>query len=168
MTTEEVSKRRAELRALRERKGAEVGLLNEEISARKDYLKSKGIPVNSDERIIELRQRVTVLVGQLTEVNSEMRKLPQEVAKRKPLPHRPNGTGNPGTLFRNCTPFEQRILGLMIGEIGQERYRELLTIAKGDAKAKAPNPTARFCEMTHDDFDKMMRRNSNQFAGSEI
>lgn len=117
--------------------------LTRQISARRQALKAYGQSRAKDPVCARLSLDAAEINARLAQIKLELSRMTPPPAPKPVQPEppcaRPAGQGseiNPHGMFQTVNSWERRLLGLMIAEIGDERYRELKKLAAYDAKWK--------------------------------
>lgn len=179
----------------------DYAVMTRRITARKQALKAYGQSKHYDSTLQAMSLHASEISARLTQIKVRLSQItpPAPVKPEKPEPpcKRPEGQSkeiNPHGLFQSMNAWERRLLGLMIAEIGDERYKELKKLAAYDKKYKAgpapcystwvSEPPANMNDeadslvwekeperpgekksepMRFEEFDRMMRSNSNNW-----
>ena len=124
-----------------------------------------------------LNEELKALNKERKKINKDIANLPKAPVVKKPRGERPLNRVVMGSEFRDCNGFERRLALLMAYEIGPARYAELKRQASDDTRNHETDfytggVRPRWDDVCrkqddHEDFERMMRNNRNQYAGSE-
>ena len=171
------------LKAEIDQKKKVASLLTAKITVRKMEVEALGysskMSNTPDTQLRQMQEKAAALNAELHQLKVKYKALkalvpePPQAPKPKPTCSRNVVLGEE---FRDCSAYERKLALLMVNEIGQKRYEELrrqakasettVTVARYETVSAPRSVTYRVSET--DDFEKMMRRNFNSYAGREI